>query len=401
MTQSSISLSSLLKAAGDLGVSNIDLFDVQYLSNKEMNILQKERSSRRIFHNESFFSNDYNAEQFEWDANKSTVYLNENNSPLLNTFVLAHSIAHQDFFQQNKWFQARKIELFRQRFLLKGFIKRTIADYGKDQVKETLYHLQTLSTYQYTALHEDFFRELKDPRLSGFVPRMTSDSITPYLIHHSTRMKPWQKELAKLLRFEEEYYFLIKLSRIANEGWATFWQRKILLNTSLTTHEKLQFQEFESRMMELPCRELNVYSLGKKLWEQVPQKQLFSYRKVTSDFKLLTEHYNRMVHETEKISIVSPGSSHQLMYIKDYDSVKKLLIDIHLFNLKPIILLDKELTYKTGHITMRWMQGHQTIKEVKKVRSSIEFFYNGKVYMKPFECANISSKDSDRIEPSG
>ncbi len=59
-------------------------------------------------------------------------------------------------------------------------------------------------------------------------PEEPEESILYFVEKHSPRLAPWQRELVRIVRKLAQYFYPQRLTKVMNEGWATFWHYTLL-----------------------------------------------------------------------------------------------------------------------------------------------------------------------------
>jgi spore cortex formation protein SpoVR/YcgB (stage V sporulation) len=62
---------------------------------------------------------------------------------------------------------------------------------------------------------------------AGF-PDEPQENLLYFVEKHSPRLAPWQRELVRIVRKTAQYFYPQGLTKVMNEGWATFWHYTIL-----------------------------------------------------------------------------------------------------------------------------------------------------------------------------
>ena len=81
-------------------------------------------------------------------------------------------------------------------------------------------------------------------------------------------MEPWQREILDLLRREAYYFAPQRMTKVMNEGWASYWESVMMAETGLAGRDEIiDYADHQSKI--LGSTGLNPYKLGKKLWTYV------------------------------------------------------------------------------------------------------------------------------------
>jgi len=85
-------------------------------------------------------------------------------------------------------------------------------------------------------------------------------------------MKQWQRNIMSMIR-EEAYYFAPQgMTKIMNEGWASYWHSHILTKRGiLDDSEIIDYAEHHAATMG-SSRSLNPYKLGLEIWNDIEER---------------------------------------------------------------------------------------------------------------------------------
>jgi len=196
------------------------------------------------------------------NSNPCIAYLMEENTMMMQALVLAHAAyGHNSFFKNNYLFRAWTNADAIIDYLI--FAKNYIADceqrYGEVEVEHILDSCHALMNYGVD-------RYKRPPRLSARDERLRQKEREEYLqsqINHLWRtlpgggqahrevvhdrfpaepqenllyfieknaplLKPWQREIVRIVRKIAQYFYPQRQTQVMNEGWATFWHYTIL-----------------------------------------------------------------------------------------------------------------------------------------------------------------------------
>ncbi len=194
------------------------------------------------------------------------VFCMENNSLLMQALVIAHAgIGHNHFFKNNElfkeWTQAKSIIPYLE--YSKNFIEQCEEKYGYDAVEELLdiaHSLQGVNFFKYPrkeplSLEKEMERKihqaLEDESMFNdlwrTVPKLTKvsakekqiknrklkynlpeENIAFFLEKNSPILRPWQREIMRIVRNIAQYFYPQMQSQVMNEGCATYTHYTIL-----------------------------------------------------------------------------------------------------------------------------------------------------------------------------
>jgi stage V sporulation protein R len=196
------------------------------------------------------------------NTNPSLVYLMETNTLALQVLVMAHAAyGHNAFFRNNYLFQQ-----FTQPDAILDYLKfanRYVVDceqrYGWREVEKTLDCCHSLSSYgvdryrkpkslsarreaerlaerlRFAERHFNpdyayLFEKPKTPEGSEepAPPFEPQENLLYFIEKRAPKLAPWQRELVRIVRKVAQYFYPQRLTKVANEGAATFWHYTLL-----------------------------------------------------------------------------------------------------------------------------------------------------------------------------
>lgn len=253
------------------------------------------------------------------NTNPCYAYLLQANNWVDQKIVMAHVYGHNDFFKNNAWFKNTDRRMMDVMANHGTKIRRYMERYGQDAV-ETFVD-RVLSIENLLDIHELFETpELKrsrsdnrktaqaesenggegflvDDRSQALKAFMRSKArgekveakigpeaheemlaekpmsgptrdILGFLIQHAP-LEEWQSDIMACLR-EEAYYFLPqRLTKIMNEGWASYWHSKIMTERALDSSEIIDFADKHAGVMQMGRQNINPYKVGIELMRDI------------------------------------------------------------------------------------------------------------------------------------
>ena len=194
------------------------------------------------------------------NSNPCIAYLMEENTITMQALVMAHACyGHNSFFKNNYLFKTWTDASSIIDYLV--FAKKYIADceerYGLDEVEDMLDSCHALMNYgvdrykrpQKISMDEEQKRQQdrenylqsqvnqlwrtipnanqQAPREHRF-PAEPQENLLYFIEKHAPLLKPWQREIVRIVRKISQYFYPQKQTQVMNEGWATFWHYTIL-----------------------------------------------------------------------------------------------------------------------------------------------------------------------------
>jgi len=113
--------------------------------------------------------------------------------------------------------------------------------------------------------------ETKAKESKGHFPAEPERDILKFLLENAP-LEDWQADVLSMIR-EESYYFVPqRMTKIMNEGWASYWHSKLLTEKLLEPSEFLDFAERHSGVMVTQPGGMNPYKLGIELFRHIEDR---------------------------------------------------------------------------------------------------------------------------------
>ncbi|WP_255149277.1 SpoVR family protein [Halorarius halobius] len=114
----------------------------------------------------------------------------------------------------------------------------------------------------------------------GFPPTPEKD-VLAFLAAHGKQYDPdaekaveyeqWQRDVLEILRREAYYFAPQKMTKVMNEGWASYWESLMMTGEAFAADEEfLSYADHMAQVLGSPG--LNPYSLGLQIWEYVENR---------------------------------------------------------------------------------------------------------------------------------
>lgn len=247
-------------------------------------------------------------------------YLLNSNRTIDQKLVMAHVYGHADFFKNNAWFASTDRKMMDVMANHGTKIRRYMEKYGQDAVEvfidkvlslENLLDVNVLfetsevksnkKKYQKMAQEEEgieyenehssaslksFMRSQlhtgkEGPKESGEDENLPMQDIDE--LYKGSRdimkfmmdvapLKEWEADIIGILR-EEAYYFLPqRMTKIMNEGWASYWHSKIMTQDACRASEIVDFADVHAGVMAMSRQSINPYKIGIELFRDIEHR---------------------------------------------------------------------------------------------------------------------------------
>jgi len=242
-------------------------------------------------------------------------YLLESNAPVDQKLVMCHVCGHNDFFKNNFTFQHTNRKMIDEMANHATRIRRYIDWFGVDVVesfvdrclsidnlidvdspyivrkrkeaeaetseppdrKRELGLLPNTKEYMERYINPDAFVASQRKKLEDEAKRQKKFPAEPerdvmrFLMEHAP-LERWQVDVMDMLR-EEAYYFAPQgMTKIMNEGWASYWHCKLMTEKVMDSSEVIDFADKNSGVMSTSRQQLNPYALGLALYRDIEDR---------------------------------------------------------------------------------------------------------------------------------
>jgi stage V sporulation protein R len=308
------------------------------------------------------------------NSNPSIAYLMRDNSLALHILTIAHVYGHNDFFKNNFTFRSTRAEYTIETF--KGHANRVrhyVEDpsIGLEKVEAILDAAHALSLQcrrnlaikKPTALEE---REMKvdesTPPIDPFgaihrreerpAPDLNKEPLYPdedlllFIRDHNRQFAEWEKDLLTLVHEQAQYFVPQIETKIMNEGWASFWHKKILEALDLPQDLHLEFIVRHAQVLRPSPGSLNPYHVGMKIWENIEERwehpsaeeleqfgprkkagrdKLFEVREVERDASFLRRYLTEeLIRELNLFEYKSRGNEQVVSRVADKENWRQI-----------------------------------------------------------------------------
>ena len=197
-------------------------------------------------------------------------YLMESNAYIDQKLVLCHVTGHNDFFKNNfafshtnrkminemanhasrvrrymDWYGVSEVEAFIDRalslenlidvmspYIIRNRVER--AEDSKPDLESSIARLPTSQEYMERYINPESFIEKQRAKLkeeqdkkSQIFPKNPERDILAFLLEHAP-LKKWQADIVDMIRQEAYYFAPQAMTKIMNEGWASYWHAKLM-----------------------------------------------------------------------------------------------------------------------------------------------------------------------------
>jgi stage V sporulation protein R len=188
-------------------------------------------------------------------------------------------------------------------------------------------------------------REQAEPDLKK-VPLFPDEDLLLFIRDHNPLLSEWEKDLLTIVHEESRYFVPQIETKIMNEGWASFWHKRILEALDLPQELHLEFIVRHTQVLRPSPGGLNPYHVGMKVWEDIekrwnhpsaeeveefgPRKKsgkdkLFEVREVERDASFLRRYLTEdLMRELNLFEYKSRGNDQVVTRVSDKDNWRQI-----------------------------------------------------------------------------
>jgi stage V sporulation protein R len=313
------------------------------------------------------------------NSNPCIAYLMRDNTLALQILTIAHVYGHNDFFKNNFTFRTIRAEFTIETFKAHANrVRQYVEDpsIGLEKVERILdaAHALSLQCRRNLSIRKQTETEQKEAKLRDSkpatdpfqsvhrrkewvspdldkIPVAPEEDILLFIRDHNPQLAEWEKDLLTIVHEQAQYFIPQIETKIMNEGWASFWHKRILEALDLPQGLKIEFLIRHTQVLSPTPGGLNPYYIGMKVWEDIERRwgdpereeekkpgakkksaaeKLFEVREVERDSSFLRRYLTEeLVRELNLFEYQSRGNEKVISRVADEDnwqSIKDTLI---------------------------------------------------------------------------
>ncbi len=242
-------------------------------------------------------------------------YLQESNSITDQKLVMAHVYGHADFFKNNLWFSKTNRKMIDEMANHATRIQRYIDRHGYETVEHFLdaclslerlidphtvfqggdvtgktghqpsdsggfvpeklpakdYMDPFINPAEELARQRQAWLEARQKQGRQTIPPAPTRDVLLFLLQHAP-LSDWQADILSIIR-DEAYYFAPQgMTKIMNEGWATYWHSKMMTSHFLEDKEIIDYAQQHAGVVYMPPGGFNPYKIGVELFKEIERR---------------------------------------------------------------------------------------------------------------------------------
>ncbi|KMY45563.1 stage V sporulation protein R [Bacillus sp. FJAT-27916] len=366
------------------------------------------------------------------NSNPCYAFLLDSNSLIQNKLIVAHVLAHCDFFKNNIRFTNTKRDMVESMAATAERVRQYEIEYGKLEVEKFLDSVLSIEEHidpsllrpklSWTMDEEDTEDESphivtpyddlwsmdtnkkpeKKKKTKKFPPRPEKD-ILLFIEQYSRTLENWQRDILTMMREEMLYFWPQLETKIMNEGWASYWHQRILRELDLTSGESIEFAKLNAGVVQPSKTGINPYYLGIKIFEDIEERynnpteemkkrgvkpnsgreKMFEVREIESDISFLRNYLTKDLVMREDMYLFQKKGRDYKIVDKDWKSVRDQLVSMRVNGGFPYITVNDGDYLKNGELYLKhWFEDIELdVKYLEKVLPHLHYLWGRTVHI--------------------
>ncbi|WP_101843361.1 SpoVR family protein [Halobacillus sp. Marseille-P3879] len=334
------------------------------------------------------------------NSNPCYAFLLNSNSLIQNKLIVAHVLAHCDFFKNNARFQNTKRDMVESMAATAERIASYEKKHGKEEVESFLDAVLAIQEHIDPSLvrpkltwqkdeppsetkkkrtpYDDLWKLGESPDEPGFkkskkFPPQPEKDLLLFLEQFSRELEDWQCDILTMMREEMLYFWPQLETKIMNEGWASYWHARIIREMDLTSGEAVDFAKLNASVVQPSKTQLNPYYLGLKIFEDIENRynhpteemkrhgvepgsgreKMFEVREVESDQSFIRNYLTKDLVRDEDLYLFQKQGQKYKITDKDHEAVRDQLVTMRVNGGFPYITVEDGDFMKSGELYLK------------------------------------------------
>ena len=361
------------------------------------------------------------------NTNPCYAYLLNANHLVDQKIVMAHVYGHADFFKNNAWFANTDRNMLAVMANHGTKIRRYMEKYGQNRVEEFIDRVNSIEnlidvgllfeTQDSKRQSEERMKQAREDIASASDDRSnalksfmrskertakpeekekesidlrekkieSSRDVMLYLLNNAP-LEEWEADILGILRDEAYYYLPQRLTKIMNEGWASYWHSHIMTTRALKASEIVDYADHHAGVMAMSKQNINPYKIGIELYRDIEyrwntgrfgkeyndcedmhikhnwnknlglgRQKIFEVRKTHNDVSFIDEFFTQEFCERQQLFTYkfNPRTGRNEIETRDFMEIKnKLLSQLSNFG-SPVIEVESGNYQNRGELLLR------------------------------------------------
>ncbi|PFE90991.1 stage V sporulation protein R [Bacillus thuringiensis] len=331
-------------------------------------------------------------------------FLLDTNSLIQNKLIVAHVLAHCDFFKNNIRFSNTKRDMVESMSATAERVKAYEHKYGKKEVETFLDAVLAIQEHIDPSLMrpklawsiDDLEEEVEKKKVSQYddlwnlddrnkkrersnirkkkkIPPQPEKDLLLFIEEYSRELEDWQRDILTMMREEMLYFWPQLETKIMNEGWASYWHQRILREMDLTSDEAIEFAKLNAGVVQPSKTSINPYYLGIKMFEDIEERynnpteemkrrgvkpgsgrdKIFEVREIEWDVSFLRNYLNKDLVMREDMYLFQRQGKEYKVIDKEWEHVRDQLVNMRTNGGFPYLVVEDGDYLKNGELYIK------------------------------------------------
>lgn len=320
------------------------------------------------------------------NSNPCYAFLLNTNSLTQNKLIIAHVLAHCDFFKNNIRFSNTRRDMVESMTATAERIAAYEMLYGKAEVEQFLDAVLAIQEHidpsivrpklepdineeeieAVTKTPYDDLWSLDQQQSQPLVIKRKKFPVKPekdlllFIEEYSRELEEWQRDILTMMREEMLYFWPQIETKIMNEGWASYWHQRIMRELNLTTAETVEYAKLNAGVVQPSSTSINPYYLGIKIFEDIEKRydnpteemrqlgvrpnsgrqKIFEVREIESDISFIRNYLTKDLVKQEDLYLFEKKGNDYIISDKECESVRDQLVSMRVNGGFPYIVVE-------------------------------------------------------------
>jgi len=333
-------------------------------------------------------------------------FLLESNTLTQNKLIVAHVLAHCDFFKNNVRFSNTRRDMVESMTATAERIASYERQYGKYEVEKFLDAVLSIQEHIDPSLirpqliydevdeeeeenliiptpYDDLWKldehlqgkkeeKPKKTKKKKFPPKPEKDLLL-FIEQYSRELEEWQRDILTMMREEMLYFWPQLETKIMNEGWASYWHQRIMRELDLDTAETIEYAKLNAGVLQPSRTSINPYYLGLKIFEDIERRydnpteemkkmgvkpgsgreKIFEVREIESDISFIRNYLTKELVEQEDLYLFEKKGNTYQITTKDFEKIRDQLVSMRVNGGFPYIVVEDGDYQRNGELYLK------------------------------------------------
>nr|WP_042529991.1 SpoVR family protein [Oceanobacillus oncorhynchi] len=353
-------------------------------------------------------------------------FLLNTNSLIQNKLIIAHVLAHCDFFKNNIRFANTRKDMVESMTATAERIAHYEMVHGKEEVESFLDAILSIQehidpsivrfklppkaaddmieedTHKKRGEYDDLWSldqrgkssQTKKVKRQKKIPPSPEKDLLLFIEEYSRELEDWQRDVLTMMREEMLYFWPQLETKVMNEGWASYWHQRIMRELDLTSSETLEYAKLNAGVVQPSRTSINPYYLGIKIFEDIEERynnpteemirngcepnkgrdKIFEVREMESDISFIRNYLTKELVAKEDMYLFEKKGRDYRITEKDYVEVRDQLVSQRVNGGFPYITVENGDYLRNGELYLR--HGFEGIElDIKYLEHVLPYVY--------------------------